>query len=972
MATGFTTSANSTVLSSSNFKQYLKSHYKNSEDKKSTNTRIKYEKLNITGGTYSIPDDEYFTTFLPLYCRDVYKKKQPEYLTEAQMDTNGPIVIDLDFRYDYDVKERQHTKEHIMEIVDIHLEELKKIYQFDDSEEFFVFIMEKPNVKREADKKRTKDGIHILIGIDSDTTTRIILRDKVLKKIHEKEELSSLPLTNKWDEIYDERISIGVNNWQLFGSCKPGFETYGLTYIYKIKFDDSDNEFCIEPIQPQFFDVGKNIKRLSVRNKENPSFFMKNDFLILHNEYRQLRNGNGKVKSKPINTSLNSSFDDSDNMLVNLRKITNASELEYLLNAFLESLNKLDFKTKEELKEAYDYTMALPDTYYNYGCYTKWISVCWALKNTSDKLIIVWIAFSAQAKNFNYVSGIQECFDKWFETTKRKDGYTLTSIRNWCKTDAYKKYVEIRENTLDHLIEMTIDGDNMGSKKDKKTGCAGDVQIANILLYMFKDTNICGSIGANKWYYFVNNRWIQDDKGTTLRTRGIAKLRELYIKKSIDTVAKITFLNASESNDENQGKDEKKRTFRLSKIMEISDKLSNASSKNSIMTEAIHLFYDKDFMNKLDEHKHLLCFNNGVFDFREKVFRKGKPDDYISLSTNIDYIPLDNKRDSTTIEEINDFMNKLFVDVELRTYMWDHLASSLTGFANQTFNYYLGRGANGKSKLTKIMGLILGEYKGDCATTLITGEKVKIGGTSTELVELKGKRYVVMPEPKKGEKMNEGMMKLLTSGDDIITCRALYSQDSLKYYPQMSLVCCANTQMVVESNDDGTWRRIRVVPFKSKFVRNIVVNDSQNPHQFLIDDDLDYKVETWPEVFMAMLIKHYCETDGKIKDCGIVLSESNKYRAKEDRISEFINERVILEENGKIRKTDLNNEFKLWFESTYGRGNKGPTAKEIQEYMVRVHGEPRNNVWTGVTFNTYHNTDEPMDNIDDDISSEDL
>ena len=37
--------------------------------------------------------------------------------------------------------------------------------------------------------------------------------------------------------------------------------------------------------------------------------------------------------------------------------------------------------------------------------------------------------------------------------------------------------------------------------------------------------------------------------------------------------------------------------------------------------------------------------------------------------------------------------------IELREYMWEHLASTLLGtIENQTFNIYNGKGSNGKSK----------------------------------------------------------------------------------------------------------------------------------------------------------------------------------------------------------------------------------------------------------------------------------
>ena len=56
------------------------------------------------------------------------------------------------------------------------------------------------------------------------------------------------------------------------------------------------------------------------------------------------------------------------------------------------------------------------------------------------------------------------------------------------------------------------------------------------------------------------------------------------------------------------------------------------------MKEAKEHFFDKHFMDKLDNDPNLLCFKNGVIDFEKKIFRIAKPDDYVSLCTNIDYL----------------------------------------------------------------------------------------------------------------------------------------------------------------------------------------------------------------------------------------------------------------------------------------------------------------------------------------------
>ena len=158
------------------------------------------------------------------------------------------------------------------------------------------------------------------------------------------------------------------------------------------------------------------------------------------------------------------------------------------------------------------------------------------------------------------------------------------------------------------------------------------------------------------------------------------------------------------------------------------------------------------------------------------------------------YKPLEyyEKNEKNTINEIREFFEQLFPNNSLRTYMWEHLASTLLGtIENQTFNIYNGSGANGKSKLVELMSLVLGEYKSAVPITLVTQKRNNIGGTSSEVYNLIGTRYAVMQEPSKGDKINEGVMKELTGGDPI-QCRALF-KDSVEFIPQFKLVVCTNT-----------------------------------------------------------------------------------------------------------------------------------------------------------------------------------
>jgi len=935
-----------------------------------TNTRIGDAKTSIHGGSYHIPDCEY-AAFLQLYAKDVIVGKKKEYLTEMQRDKDGPILVDLDFRYDYDIDEKQHSPDDIVELIGEYLGEIKNIYQLDESTRFPIFVFEKPMVNRIDDKtknkKITKDGIHMIIGLQSDHITQLIIREKILGKAAEI--WKNLPLKNTWEDVFDKGISTGKTPWQLYGSRKPGYDKYQITRVFDVKYDTTDGEFVYPEIPVSSFDVVKNIEKLSVRYKDHPSLFMTTKFIQEYEQYKlDNRIGTG-AGTTTITVSRKATLDVyNDDFLhpTNIIKIKSREELDRTINNFLDSIQVSDYN----LRETHNYAMILPASYYGDGSYDKWIRVGWALKNTDARLLITWIAFCARSPTFHF-SEVPDRVEKWKDFETRKiNGLSRRSLLHWAKADAKEEYERVRRETIDYFLEETIRTRGASSSKhDDRSGC-GDTDIAKVLFELFKHNFVCVSIKGNVWYQYVNNRWQEVDSGTTLRKAISEQLRDLYNQKTFGAMNTM-IVNGEPQNQVAEEDPAKRRSIR---ILNICTRLSDSNGKDKIMKEARELFYDGTFLQKMDTNPYFLCFKNGVIDFKEKVFRKGHPEDNISMCTNIDYIPLNSSIHQKIMDEVNDFMNKLFPEKELCQYMWDHLASTLIGTAaNQTFNMYIGIGQNGKSVLVNLMEMVLGDYKGDVPLTLVTEKRGKVGGLTPEIVELKGIRYAVMAEPQKGDKINEGMMKTLTSGKDRLQGRAPYMPQTISFLPQFKLVVTCNVFMEVKSNDHGTWRRIRAVPFKSLFTKNPVKDDKEKPFQFLLDEYIDEKFDSWKEVFAAMLVKRAFETGGMVKDCNIVMAKSNEYRQSQDYISEFINDRVIREPNGRIKKMELNSEFAIWHGSNYG--GKCPGPKDLHEFMDKEFGKQRAQCWHGVKI--YYDKDKGFDNefaeeFTDDIVPDDL
>ena len=898
---------------------------------KPSNTRIG-DKKGIAGGSYFIPNEKY-NEFLDKYYECVVSKKTPDYITEIQLENDGPILIDIDLRFQMNVESRIYTDAHIEDLLDSYLEELKKIYQFDNNSQFYIFVFEKTAIKKIPEKELVKDGIHILIGIKTERATQQILRKKMLQNISEL--WSDFQITCSWEDVLDSGITTGKVPWQLYGSTKPGFEPYAITKIFHVSYDPEDEEFMRKKIQLDKFDLKKNFPKISARNIDNPSFFFKTQFM---NERQELLS-NGEItcgSNKPPRKKNTSSSSDNTNIL----DIKNHDELSSVLDEFLDKIGSpQDYK----LKEAYYYTMTLPESYYGDGSYTKWISVGWALRNTSDCLFIVWIAFSSQYKKFDF-RDIPDLYEKWRKfDLKNPSGLTERSIMHWSKKDARDKYNKVRENSIDFYMDKTVDASPIELSSKKNTKACGDFEIAFVLYQLFKDEFVCVSVKANIWYTYKKHRWEEIDSGTTLRKLISLELHALYKEK----MEKIMAVMIKETDED------KKNILRIKteKIFDICQRLVNTNGKQNIMTESKELFYDGTFLQKMDTNTYLICFNNGVFDFKNKVFRKGYPEDYISKSTNIDYIPIDRKRDHHVISQITDFMDKLFPIKELNQYMWEHLASTLVGTSsNQTFNMYIGGGSNGKSVLISLMELVLGEYKGDVPLSLVTDKRTRIGGLAPEMVALKGIRLAVMQEPQKGDKINEGVMKQITSGIDPIQARAPYMPQAITFIPQFKLVVCANIFMEIKSQDHGTWRRIRVVDFMSLFTDNPVSGDSEKPYQFKKEDDIIEKFNDWKEVFASLLVEKVLETNGVVKDCPIVMKSSNSYRESQDYIAEFIADRIVIDPNGQMTKSELKAEFEIWYQGTYGKG--GPSMKDVHADMDKRFGKfDKFKCWKGGRIN---------------------
>ena len=123
-----------------------------------------------------------------------------------------------------------------------------------------------------------------------------------------------------------------------------------------------------------------------------------------------------------------------------------------------------------------------------------------------------------------------------------------------------------------------------------------------------------------------------------------------------------------------------------------------------------------------------------------------------------------------------------------------------------------GGGANGKSTFWNTIARVLGNYSGKLSAEALTMNCKR--NVKPEMAELKGKRLIIASELEEGTRLNTGMVKQLCSIDPIQAEKKY--KDPFSFEPSHTLVLYTNHLPKVSANDDGTWRRLIVIPFNAK------------------------------------------------------------------------------------------------------------------------------------------------------------
>ncbi len=528
-----------------------------------------------------------------------------------------------------------------------------------------------------------------------------------------------------------------------------------------------------------------------------------------------------------------------------------------------------------------------------------WIKAAYIFMNefTNESGFELWFEFSKRSQKFVSKQSLLE----YWENLKLKshvDGkIKLGTFYYWVFEDTGNKF-NIDEEEEHYITTKMIHFPSIQSEYKDAIGSPTDCAKADLIKFLYPD-------------YFVSdgvNLYILNYYGIYKKIEGEGKR---YLTKIFDGVIKnlrkcLYFVSQFDTKGDDNLECEKQETKR--NITRLIDSYQYISQREKIKEALIGSCIEVGLKDKMDEvSRHLIGFENGVYDIHKKVFRKGRKNDFVSMTTGYKYYDLNKQIENDKVRECYNVFSSLFRTEEYTRHFVKRLAFMMDGSKErQEFDFFIGAGGNGKSLISEsIISKVFGEYCTVMSSNyLMTADKDSNRATP-ELAQAKGTRYLFVSEPdtSTGSKMQINKIKLMT-GSDQIPCRFL-RENPIKYVAQFSLIFLVNDFPELSSVDGGILRRPVITEFPFLFRKKEDIPDfGINPDVKEIDMGLGRKCEKLKLFFFKLFVENYDKEYKIIED---VKKSTEEYKKVVDPIGCWIKDYFIPSTNDKdnIKIKDL-------------------------------------------------------------------
>jgi phage/plasmid-associated DNA primase len=586
-----------------------------------------------------------------------------------------------------------------------------------------------------------------------------------------------------------------------------------------------------------------------------------------------------------------------------------------------------------------------------------WLDIGKALYNSSkgdDNGLLCWIRYtnkSLEGKEpfdfMKYSWNLEEsCREKYH--TFANNPITIKTIAWYAKEDSPDQYKQWHKDWCFPAMENALSGLNT------------DVAIALYKVYWLDFSYFpSGSSGrSGSWFQFKNHRWYEAKQGIELRRAISGDFMRKFEKTRI-----ILCRQSHESNDD---------TFRsnteitVKKITRLMANLKTVSFKNSLVTEATEKFRNYDLVYLLDANPDILGVTNGVLEVVNNniIFRNSKPEDYVSMCTNIPY-QSSFTYDHPLVQECMTWFKQTFPDPELLRHFLKFAASCLKGVNNdKVFAIWTGSGNNSKSMIVKLFEATFNSYCIKFPVSLLSEKQGNSAGPTPQLARAKSTRVAFLDEPETNISLHPGTVKRYTGGDSYFARLLNENGGDVKSTFKMVLQC--NNPPLFKDPDGAVKDRTRFFTFISKWVKN-----PKEKNEFQMDPRFDRRIPCLATAFLWIMVQYFpIYSEEGLIDPPCVKEITESYWRDSDVYAHFIADNIqeVIDDYGKpdpnVRLTlnEIFQAFKVWHTDSFPNV-RPPNRTVVKTELTNKFGRMVSNGWIGImllTDNTSSNMSETL------------
>ncbi|MFH1799223.1 MAG: phage/plasmid primase, P4 family [Candidatus Omnitrophota bacterium] len=416
-----------------------------------------------------------------------------------------------------------------------------------------------------------------------------------------------------------------------------------------------------------------------------------------------------------------------------------------------------------------------------------------------------------------------------------------------------------------------------------------------------------------EWFEWGGNYWQRD-----LMFRSLAAVEQIvehYLaeykrlaQESVDICAAAT------------GDDSANELKRLRKQQ--ADLLKRASQLRDDKRRTACLKFSRTIKNPIaiageefDRRPMLFPCANGVIDLETGLLKPGRPGDYLSLASPVEF---------TGIDAPAPLWEKSLLEIfggneALVAYLQRLFGYAMTGLVNEKiFPVLYGRtGWNGRSLIIETISHVMGTLAGSIPSEMLLSQKFSRSSSapSPDIMSLKGIRMAFASEIDEGQKFSAAKIKWLSGKDELIG-RSPHDKYPTRFAPTHKLFLMTNTQPQAPPNDKSFWERLHVIPFTISFVNR----DPQEAYERRAILDLDIHVLKEASGILAWLVRgclHWQQYG--LKPTREITDAGEEYRANEDILADFIDECCLREPGAKEKSSLLYARFITWYNANHGK-----------------------------------------------------